>query len=208
MNNCLFIYDENLNIVAFQTFPETTEKSHIKVKDSQIMMKLMEVVGHVKLNQDLTLSDDFYEVGLINKNQSELEEILWIKTKELHANADKAGEAYLKRYSDIERETFGIQKDEAKAWQEDNAAATPFIDSLAQKRGIDRITMIQKVIDAMQALQDMSMAIVSEQQSKEDQIKAAYNLKDNYTDPSNQLAEIQHAIETLEALDVSITPVA
>lgn len=203
-----FYINDNNVVSGYSNDGYKLDKSGITINDLEVANKLKEVIGFARLNNDLSLDSDFYEKALINKHISQLDETLWIKTKELHANADKAGEAYLNRYSEIEKETFGIQKDEAKEWQKDNTAATPFIDSLAQKRGIDRVLMIQKVIDAMQALQDMSMAIVSEQKAKEDQIKAAYNLKDNYTDPSNQLAEIQHAIETLEALDVSITPVA
>lgn len=48
-------------------------------------------------------------------------------------------------YSEYEIETFSIQETEWKAWSADNTSGTPFIDTIATARGIDRLELLGKI---------------------------------------------------------------
>ncbi|MGR6871247.1 hypothetical protein ACU6U9_02815 [Pseudomonas sp. HK3] len=62
------------------------------------------------------------------------------------------------------------------AWQLDNSVPTPKLDQLANARGIERMTFIQKVIDAISTLEELSFQVVAAQQAKEDELLTAKHI--------------------------------
>lgn len=204
----IFILNEQNIIIGLQV--QGVVISHLKVEldddvDADLISKINQVIGFVVLNSDKTFPDNWYETALIEKQEAALEKSYSAKTKLLHKNADALAAQYLTAFSDIERETFSIQKEELAAYQLSTAAATPFLDGLASTRGIDRDVMMGKVATAITSLKAVSGAIVAQQQHKEDELKAAYELKNTFSDSASQLQALDAAVQSINSIDVSIS---
>lgn len=52
----------------------------------------------------------------------------------------------LRGASDFEADTWTIQREEAKMWQTNNSADTPFIDDLVALEGVDKATFVNKIL--------------------------------------------------------------
>lgn len=135
----------------------------------------------------------------------DLEAVYKRKMLDARVIADRVGEQYLSRYSDIERGTFATQKEELELYQADPDAATPLLDEFASRRGIARDVIMTKVQEAVNNLKAVSGLIVGEQQALEDRIKSAYEIKNTYTDQTSQLVALKDAIAALTLIDVSIS---
>lgn len=168
----IFLIDEN-RIVGFQEFPKTTDQSHILIDDEGNAEKLKTVIGFVELDENNKLSNNWYEDAFLLKEAELIESTYLLKIKEVHANADAFTTDYLQRYSEVEKETWSTQRKETDAWLLDNNSPTPKLDQLANARGIERLEFIQKVIDAINTLEDLSFQVVAAQQAKEDELLVA-----------------------------------
>lgn len=79
----------------------------------------------------------------------------------------------LGNYPNFERQTFERQKQEAKTWEIDNLAPTPYIDILANNRQIDRTELIGRILSKAEQFEVLAFAIVGQRQRYEDLIEAA-----------------------------------
>lgn len=74
--------------------------------------------------------------------------------------------------------TWDIQKNEAEAFEKDEASATPFIDGIASARKIDRIFLLNKVLEKTKIFNDYMAVLTGTRQFYEDQIKSAQSIKE------------------------------
>lgn len=200
-----FVNDLNDVIAYSEQEPNAAAANYMVVDDPQQADKLISLIGFVRLTDAMTLPPNWYESGLIAKRSLDLDAALGEKTKQLHTNADQLANPILRNYSAVEIATFDTQKEEWQAYQADAAASTPTLDGFATRRGITREVMMQKVEDAITAMKTLSGAIVAEQQAKEDELKAAYAIKDTFTNTTEQLAALENALAALDAVDINIT---
>lgn len=73
---------------------------------------------------------------------------------------------------DSERESWPKQELEAKAWSLNNSAQTPYIDGLAESRGVDRVWLIGKINEKVALYESAHSKLTGFRQSLEDAIKA------------------------------------
>lgn len=83
---------------------------------------------------------------------------------QIEANTLMKVKELVKDYPDFEVDTFSTQETEAKEYMKDNTSATPFIDSLAASRGVDKEVMISKIINNSIALKSMTAPIIGRYQ--------------------------------------------
>ena len=69
-----------------------------------------------------------------------------------------------KNYPQFERDTFAVQETEANAYVKDKEASTPFIDNLCSSRGIDKDTMVAKILANAEALKLATAPIIGQYQ--------------------------------------------
>ena len=69
-----------------------------------------------------------------------------------------------KNYPQFERDTFAVQETEANAYIKDKEASTPFIDNLCLNRGIDKGSMVAKILANAEALKLATAPIVGQYQ--------------------------------------------
>ena len=77
----------------------------------------------------------------------------------------------------FERDTWSIQRTEAKAWFADNNAATPTLDLIAQMRGVPIDTLRQKAYEKAMAYQTVAAIVVGQRQAYEDRLEQAETLE-------------------------------
>jgi len=95
-------------------------------------------------------------------SKSELE---FLKNNDVYINALEATteamvKSLVKDYPSFEIETFSTQEMEAKAYQIDNNASTPFIDNLCSSRGIEKDVMIEKILSNANTLKEVTAPII------------------------------------------------
>lgn len=76
-------------------------------------------------------------------------------------------------YPDFEQKTWPTQEREALAWEVNPTAPTPFLDGIADARGIGRDDMRAKTLQAVQAFRASSQYLVGTRQALRDAIEAA-----------------------------------
>tara|TARA_R110000796_G_scaffold95459_3_gene200726 strand:+ start:17342 stop:17953 length:612 start_codon:yes stop_codon:yes gene_type:complete len=81
--------------------------------------------------------------------------------------------AILRDYPDAETKTWDKQESEARAYQDDSAAATPLIDAIAAARSMDKAELVQRVIAKADAWIALSGAATGKRQALEDTIATA-----------------------------------
>lgn len=77
----------------------------------------------------------------------------------------------------FERDTWSIQRAEAKAWFADNNAATPTLDLIAQMRGVPLDVLRQKAYEKAVAYQQVAAIVAGQRQAYEDRLNAAETLE-------------------------------
>jgi len=87
-------------------------------------------------------------------------------------SADDAVSAYMSLFSDIEKTTWNTQEAEVTAWLADPTTPTPTLDMLAEARGIDRQTMLEKAAAKVTIFKQLAPVVIGRQQSYEDAIAA------------------------------------
>ena len=138
------------------------------------------------------VSDDIYRVseGTSSCEYRGNETDAIAKVEELYNdNLNSAKQPYLKQnrdayqmgadklkagYSSFELDLFDIQQSEWKTWYLDNTSSTPFVDSLATARGIDRLVLLGKIGTKVLEFS----IILGQQHAKEDAIKAATSIEE------------------------------
>ncbi len=79
---------------------------------------------------------------------------------------------------DSEMLTWDIQKSEAEAYQQDSSSPTPFIDTLALGRNMDKVELIEKILAKAVQYQQFIGLITGIRQQAEDMLKQADNTSD------------------------------
>ena len=85
--------------------------------------------------------------------------------------------AILRDYPDAETKTWDKQESEARAYQDDSAAATPLIDAIANARNMDKAELVQRVIAKADAWIALSGAATGKRQALEDAIASTESLE-------------------------------
>jgi len=79
------------------------------------------------------------------------------------------------KYPAAERDTWSIQQTEWSRWVNDPTnAKTPFVDSLAEARGVDRTVLLTRIGDKVNQI----AVLLGKKQALESQVKQVTTLKD------------------------------
>jgi hypothetical protein len=102
-----------------------------------------------------------------------LEEAQAAQLAQINADFEAAAQALTAGYPEAERLTWPIQQAEALAWAADDTAPTPYLDGLADARGITPAEMRTLTLAQVQAFQAASQQLVGTRQRLRDEINAA-----------------------------------
>lgn len=102
-----------------------------------------------------------------------LEEVQAAQLAQINADFEAAAQALTAGYPEGERLTWPIQQAEALAWAADNNAPTPYLDGLADARGIAPAEMRTLTQAQVQAFQTASQQLVGTRQRLRDEILEA-----------------------------------
>lgn len=102
-----------------------------------------------------------------------LDELKSTKLSEINMTYESATSALVTTYPQTELLTFDKQEAEARSWDADNTAATPFLDGLALARGIDKAELVRRVIAKSEAFQTAVATLTGLRQRYEDQLSMA-----------------------------------
>lgn len=106
-----------------------------------------------------------------------LETLKAIKKAEINAHYENTAQAILvSQYPPSEAQTWSIQEKEAKEWQANNEAQTPFLTQLAKSRGIERDTLALNVLGKAKAYTTELAKLTGRRQKCEDEIQAAQDI--------------------------------
>lgn len=107
----------------------------------------------------------------------DLETLKAIKRAEINAHYENTAQAILvSQYPPSEAQTWSIQEKEAKEWQANNSAKTPFLTQLAKSRGIEKHTLALNVLDKAKAYTTEIAKLTGRRQKCEDEIEAARDI--------------------------------
>lgn len=135
--------------------------------------KLRVFVGNEWHYQDLPQQEEEPEPPLPSLADLRSAKILVLNAK-CQAIADQITSAY----PDFEKLTWEDQRREATAWQANSAVPTPYIDSLAAIRGIDRVDYLNRTLAKIDVFTNAAQKLVGQRQKYEDQIKAALTVEE------------------------------
>ena len=82
--------------------------------------------------------------------------------------------------SSLEKATWEEQKREAFGFMSDNTYPTPIIDTLSEGRGLDKPTLVQKIVDNVNAYNLKLANLLLEQQLLEQRVKDCVTLADTH----------------------------
>lgn len=102
-----------------------------------------------------------------------LDELKAEKINALNTACDEALEAIYGQYPRHESDTWFKQEAEARAYTADNDTKTPFIDTIATCRGIDRYTLAQRIIEKADAFAAFAARVIGSKQAIKDEIQAS-----------------------------------
>lgn len=105
--------------------------------------------------------------NLITK-EDKFEQAKESKLSEINAAFNAAASALTDGYPDTERMTWPTQQKEALAWADDSNVATPYLDGLADARGISHEEMRQKTLDQTLLFMQASQHLVGTRQKLRD----------------------------------------
>lgn len=126
------------------------------------------------------IDNNYYQnYKTIPLSEREIEEKLSLiyeeKIKEILQASDDAMNDYMKLFSEVEKHTWYKQEEEINAYNKDNTTPTPMLDALAEARGIDRMTMLNKTNAKVELFKTIAVKIIGKQQAYEDMIKNILN---------------------------------
>lgn len=85
--------------------------------------------------------------------------------------------AKLDETPEFERETWSIQREEAKAWMADNSVETPTLATIAQMRGVPLDVLRQKAYEKAVVYQTVAAIVAGQRQAYEDRLAQAETLE-------------------------------
>lgn len=121
------------------------------------------------------------EIQAVIASSLSLEQLLGNKQAEIVQKFKAAMSPITGIYTDEDIASFPTQEAEAKAWQADNTATTPFIDGLlANRPTVDKAALVQRIIDNATTYKAVAGPAIGKKQHYEDQL---YALKAQREDP-------------------------
>ena len=119
-----------------------------------------------------------YQITALDKaNARDLLKVVLTKTARKFYNKEFDNLNY-SGVSKAEKDSWTVQREEAKKWELDNTAVTPVLSQLAELRGITRDQMAEKVLDKVSAYDQAIVDLLKRQQGIELKIKNAETLKE------------------------------
>lgn len=109
----------------------------------------------------------------IEQETKTIDELAKGKRREIDSAAARAVADVRSLYPDFERETWGDQEDEARAWTADNTAPTPTLTGIAEARGVTVEYLAPKVIEKANQYRALATSVAGKRQRLEDDIAAA-----------------------------------
>lgn len=102
-----------------------------------------------------------------------IDEVRGEQLKKIDAGFDEAAQALTAGYPLTEQMTWATQQTEALAWSRNPDAPTPYLDGIADERGIERIAMRAKTLQAVKGFLALSQKLVGRRQRLRDHALAA-----------------------------------
>ncbi|HBS18785.1 MAG TPA: hypothetical protein DD835_13360 [Halomonas sp.] len=115
---------------------------------------------------------------LMNAPVPTLDTLAARKRVEIDSSAARSVASIRSLYPDFERETWGDQEDEARAWTADNTAPTPTLTGIAEARGVTVEYLAPKVIQKADQYRALATSVAGKRQRLEDDIAAALAAED------------------------------
>lgn len=106
-------------------------------------------------------------------DQRELEDFKRLQLIQVNSDYEKACTALTAGYPSSEIATWANQQRDAEAWEKDSEAETPFIDAIADARGIDRLELLQKTLDNVRRFLSATAQYTGTRQRLRDEIAEA-----------------------------------
>lgn len=129
---------------AWDVVPDFRGKKYFRISDQEeIELALGETPGADVTDIAPTVSD---EVWVVDHWDILLDKLAERKLSAINVEYNKAAEALLSGYPQIERDTFWKQETEARAFKEDAGAVTPYLDGAAIGRDISKVDLADKII--------------------------------------------------------------
>ena len=100
------------------------------------------------------------------------------KLSQINSDFNAAASALTSGYPEAERMTWATQQAEVMAWNADNNIPTPYLDGLAEARGISPEEMRQKTLEQTQLFLAASQSLVGKRQRLRDAAYAATTKED------------------------------
>lgn len=131
---------------------------------------------------DIAAKVDLTTMREINIDEYQELNLVLLKKEKLNA-INKQAQQFIDEITNIEstpnfeRETWSIQREEAKAWFEGNAEETPTLALIAQARGVPLDVLRQKAYEKAKAYQTVAAIIAGQRQAYEDRLNRAETLE-------------------------------
>ncbi|NVF15022.1 hypothetical protein [Vreelandella maris] len=100
------------------------------------------------------------------------------KRREIDSGAARSVASIRSLYPDFERETWGDQEDEARAWTADKMAPTPTLTGIAEAREVTVEYLAPKVIQKADQYRALAASVAGKRQRLEDDIATALAAED------------------------------
>jgi hypothetical protein len=173
------LFDNNGNHAGFTAsdISKTTDLELVEV-DAQEYQALIDAhsSGRV-IKKDTNGIPSHYD----SRDVMSIDELFTNKQLEITHNFKQAMSHITGIYTDEDIASFPTQEAEAKAWQADSTAATPFIDGLlANRPSVDKATLVQRIIDNANTYKAVAGPAIGKKQHYEDLL---YALKGQHEDP-------------------------
>lgn len=101
-----------------------------------------------------------------------------IKLAQINASYQEALDLITQATPQAEIQSWATQESEAKAYQANQEAQTPYIDSLAKARGVEKRELVAKILEKAQIFSTLSATLTGSRQKCEDAIAKAQNAKE------------------------------
>lgn len=96
-----------------------------------------------------------------------------IKLAQINASYQEALDLITQATPQAEIQSWATQESEAKAYQANQEAPTPYIDSLAKARGVEKGELVAKILEKAQVFSTLSATLTGSRQKCEDAITKA-----------------------------------
>lgn len=176
----LIFYSDDLTVTGFQTYPPESPLPHI-VADDSLAAELGQYIGKLTLVGNAgayALPADWRTQGAAAKAADDLAAAYADAKRRINAAYEAHINAILADYPLSETLSFEKQEKEARAWQADNAAATPYIDALLVERPLSKYELVARIINKADAFTWASGMATGKRQRLEDEINTAYGAGD------------------------------